>query len=327
MKTLMLVTLSLVSAGGRISWAQTGLVTLRDAREHAFSIDVPKSWTIHGGMFRLGLIDARPVVLMTSPDGKSTIQIGDRSIPPYTLASPALARLGFTEGKVFPALGTWPIVARYRRADEYIARYGVDHFGAMCSTPEAKQITSVPNRIIKTPYPGGQLTAAEGYFVCTANGQPMVGYVYAETFSTAPGPGGLWSVAAIGTFLAPAAQAKEVGEVLAQSWKTFAFNPAWTGAQSQLVNAVAAKSTRDLNQHLALAQAQFEKSMNAIHQQGDAFNDILNGTAVTRDATTGQIREVASGTGGRQWINARNTVVESAMSPGPGFHELQNIGR
>jgi hypothetical protein len=325
MKTLTLVTLSLVSAASRMSWAQKGSITLRDAREQAFSISVPSNWTSRGGMFRLGLIDARPVVLMTSPDGKSTIQIGDRSIPPYTLASPALARLGFTEGKIFPALGTWPIVARYRRADEYIAKYGLDHFGPMCLSPQARQITSVPNRIVKTPYPGGQLTAAEGYFVCTANGQQMIGYVYAETFSTAPGPGGLWNVAAIGSFLAPAAQAQEVGGVLKQSWETFAFNPAWTTAQTQLVNAVAQRSSGDLQRHLAAAQANFERTMNAIHQQGDEFNDILTGTAHTLDKTTGQIRDVASGTGGRLYINAQNTVAESAMSPGPGFHELQSV--
>jgi hypothetical protein len=322
MKTLGLVTLFFVSATAQTNW-----VTLRDTREQAFSIDAPKGWVIRGGMFRLGPIDTRPLVIMTSPDGKSNIQIGDRTIPAYALASPALARLGLTEGKFAPVLGSWPIVARYRPADEYVAKYGAAHFGAMCQSPEAKKIIPTAPRIIKTAYPGGQLTAAEAYFVCTANGQEMLGYVYAETWSTAPGAGALWSVGAIGTFLAPLAQAKEIGEILTGSWKTMAFNPAWAKAQNDLVNAIAAKSSGDLRQHLAASQAQFERSMNAIHQQGDAFSDVLNGTTLTRDSTTGQIREVATGTGGQQWINGRNTVVESSLSPGPGYHPLQTISR
>ena len=96
-------------------------------------------------------------------------------------------------------------------------------------------------------------------------------------------------------------------------------NPAWGKAQADLVNAIAVKSTGDLRVHLAQSQAQFEKSMNAIHQQGDAMSDVLTGTTLTRDTSTGQFREVASGTGGRQWMNARNMVVESALSPGTGL--------
>ena len=106
-----------------------------------------------------------------------------------------------------------------------------------------------------------------------------------------------------------------------------AFNPAWTKAEKQLVNAIAAKSSGDLRQHLAAAQAQFERSMNAIHQQGDMFSDVLNGTTLARDSSTGEIHEIATGTGGQHWINGRNTVVESSLSPGPGYHELQTISR
>ena len=322
MKPLALVTLSCLS----VAAAQSGWVTVRDNREHAFSITVPSNWSTHGGMFRMGIIDSRPVVLMTSPDGKSKIQIGDQLIPDYSLPSPQFERYGFTEGKVMPQLGSWPVVARFRPADEYVAKYGVAHFGAMCETlPEVKKVTSVPNRIVKTGYPGGQLTAAEGYFTCTANKQEMLGYVYAETYS-APGAGGLWAVDAIGSFLAPMAQAQQVGEVLAQSWKTFVFNPQWTRAQNNLVQAIAQKSTEDRQTHQRRAQAQFEQTMNAMHQQGDTFADVLNGTTVTKDAT-GQIHEVPTGTGGRQWLNGQNVVIESAFSPGPGFQPLTPAGR
>ncbi len=48
-------------------WAQGGVgwITVRDTREQAFSIDVPKGWKTYGGMFRFSSVDARPFVDMT----------------------------------------------------------------------------------------------------------------------------------------------------------------------------------------------------------------------------------------------------------------------
>ena len=306
--------------------AQTNWVTVRDTREQAFSISAPKGWTVHGGMFRLSALDARPVVDMTSPDGRSNIRIGD-IVPAYVQATPILARMGFTEGKVMPGSGSWPIVARFRSAQEYIAKYGTVRFASLCASVEATHIQPTEPRINKTQIPRGQNTAAEGFFTCTAHGQPMVGYVYGETWATGPGPGAIWGVGALGSFLAPAEQAKVVGELLAQSWKSWAFNPAWGKAQQDLVNAFARKSTADLQRNLAESQSRFDRTMRTIHHQTDNFNDILNGVTYTRDPTNGAHREVPTGTGGTHWMNGNNVVVESSLSPGPGFHQFENVSR
>jgi hypothetical protein len=63
------------------------------------------------------------------------------------------------------------------------------------------------------------------------------------------------------------------------------------------------------------------------HEQ-DNFNDIINGVALKRDPTTGQEYEVPLGTGGSQWIDpGTNRVVETALSPGAGFNQLETISR
>jgi hypothetical protein len=61
--------------------------------------------------------------------------------------------------------------------------------------------------------------------------------------------------------------------------------------------------------------------------QTDNFNDILNGVTYTRDPTNGAHREVPTGTGGTHWMNGNNVVVESSLSPGPGFHQFENVSR
>jgi hypothetical protein len=146
-----------------------------------------------------------------------------------------------------------------------------------------------------------------------------------ETWVTAPGPGAGWSVGALGGFLAPLTRAKATGELLTETWKTMAFNPAWAKAQSDLSWAIAQKSSMDLRRHLAESQARFEQTMHAMHQQGEEFNDILNGVTYTRDPTTGQYRYLPTGTGGTHWINGGGRVIEGSLSPGPGFHELQVV--
>lgn len=322
--SLSLAALSL--AGTLPALAQVNWVTVRDTREQAFSIDVPQGWTIRGGMFRaMGALNPRPVVDMTSPDGKTNIRIGDRGIPRYALSNPVLDRLGFTEGKIMPQLNTWPIVARYRKADEYIAKYGPLHFGPMCQSLQTRAINTVEPRIHKQSTPGGQVSAAEGLFVCTLNGDQMLGYVYSETWATAVVAGGFWDATTIGTFLAPMAQAQQAGDILKHSWGTFAFNPVWGQEFADLVKGTASQSTKERIIHQQESQAQGEYARSVQAQQADTFSDILTGTTVTRDPATGQIRRIATGAGGQHWTNNAGTVIESALSPGPGYRQLETV--
>src|SRR5580698_5695683 len=60
----------------------------QDPNEQAFTVEVPKGWTIKGGAFRIGYSDVRPMVDMISPDGKSEVRLGDVAIPPYALPTP-----------------------------------------------------------------------------------------------------------------------------------------------------------------------------------------------------------------------------------------------
>ncbi|MBV9779596.1 MAG: hypothetical protein JOY62_06440 [Acidobacteriaceae bacterium] len=54
---------------------------------------------------------------------------------------------------------------------------------------------------------------------------------------------------------------------------------------------------------------------------------MINNITLTRDPETGKEREVRTGQYKRNWINPQGTVVNSALSPGPSFHESQNISR
>ncbi|MGD0730287.1 MAG: hypothetical protein ABR956_03420 [Terracidiphilus sp.] len=315
-----IVGIVLAISGLTPSVAQTApsYVTVRDPRESAFSIEVPRGWKIYGGLFRYGYVDARPLIDMTSPDGMTNVRIGDATIPPYS-----------TPGLIQRAQG--PHVAAYATGDEFAAKYGLARFGSMCQSIQLRGSRPMPPRYHTLSRGTLRTTGGEAYFGCTLNGRQMLGYAYSETFLVGSGgPSSNWYVVALGSFLCPLDQAKTVGEILKHSAESIAMNSEWVRMQQQRVDQATrvllgvAQATANATQAMNAHQQQFNKMM---RQENDNFNDVLNGVSFTRDAATGREYEVATGAGGTKWVNGNQAVVESAMSPGPGFNQLQTISR
>jgi hypothetical protein len=288
-------------------------MTVRDQREQAFSIAVPKGWKTHGGLFRFSAVDARLVVDMTSPDGNTNIRVGDSTVPPY-LVPGRFVRPG-------------PRLAAYASGSVFATKYGQARFGSMC---ERLQLTRSQAIAPKYHPPGNGLirtTAGEATFTCVKNGSAMAAYVYAETtLIGSGGPGSNWTVSALGSMVAPAAEARATVALLQHSGESLVVNPAWMQMQAQLN----AQATRQINAStqatIAATAAESARERGMISAlQNDSFNDVINGVSLKVDPTTGQRYEAPLGTGNPQWINGNNVVVESALSPGPGFNQLQTV--
>jgi hypothetical protein len=295
--------------------ASSNWVSVRDPREQAFSIAVPKGWKIYGGLFRFSAVDARLVVDMTSPDGNTNVRVGDSTVPPY-LVPGRFVRSG-------------PRLAAYASGSAFATKYGQARFGSMC-----QQLRVTSNQAIAPKYhpPGNGLirtTAGEATFTCLKNGAAMAAYVYAETTLIGPGgPGSNWSVVALGSMIAPAAEVRAAVTILQHSGESLAINPAWMQMQAQLN----AQATRQINAStqatIAATAAESARERAMISAlQNDSFNDVINGVSLKVDPTTGQKYETPLGTGSPQWVNGNDLVVESALSPGPGFSQLQTVNR
>lgn len=304
---------SMLIAQSSVSW-----ISVRDTREQAFSIDVPKGWKTYGGMFRFSSVDARPFVDMTSPDGKSNIRVGDATIGGYATPNPWLPRRS-------------PNVASYASGDVFAKKYGEARFSQMC---QSLQVAQTHPMTPKYHQPGQGLirvTGGETIFTCSEKGQAMAGYVYSETMLVGPGgPNSQWYIVALGSFLAPVDKAQAVGEMLKHSGESLRFNPEWAKMEQALVD----QKTQEINDATkasmtmgAAQRAHQAKIMGMQQQQNDNFNDVINGVTFTRDPWTGETREVQTLQGGQKWINGNSTVVDSALSPGPGFHQIQTISR
>ena len=304
----------------------------QDPNEKAFSADVPAGWTARGGAYRLGFSDVRLMVDVTSANGDTNIRMGDIAIPPYFLPNQL-----HHEGEVYD-LGAQAqgIVARYRTGAEYARLYALSRFTAFCKTLTPQPVDSAPAVQLSADLaPQGSSTDGQVEFRCDTPQGAKIAYVYAKTASAQ----GLWQVAALGSFLAPTAQADLARTILLHESQSLQITPAWKdyqknmddqglqyqrARQQQRLNALA----QQVQQFEAKMQAMrdqvnsFERRQNAQAAQVESFDKTLVGVTSTTDPLDGSKRDVWTGTKSHYWINGNGTVVNSTDSPGPGWRPL-----
>lgn len=319
------------SSASQLAWA-----IFQDPLEQAFTVEVPQGWTARGGLFRMGYSDERPMVDLTSSDGRINVRLGDVSIPVYT------APIQYhPEGTVYD-LGAQAqlIVAHYRPGPEFAALYSRVRFYNICRNPAADTAdlgSDVPDYIPPDGPPPAQTSTGQIANRCTTDQGPRVAFAFARTTALS---GGIWTASTLGSFLAPPEQVALARSVLEHCARTFKLSPAWIEHQKQM-DAYALQYQRARQQQrmqeLAAQVRQFDQQMQAMrdqvsafrrHQQAQAdqvtsFTQALRGVTPTLDPLTGESREVWTGPHEGYWSNGVGGVANTNTSPGPGWHQLQ----
>jgi hypothetical protein len=319
------------SSGSTLAW-----VSFQDPFEKAFTLEVPRGWTAKGGLFRMGYSDERPMVDLTSPDGRINVRLGDVSIPVYT--SPVQFH---PEGTVYD-LGAQAqlIVARYRQGPEFAALYSRVRFYRICQNPVADTADlgpDMPDYIPADGPPPAQTSAGQIASHCTTDQGQRVALAFARTSLLS---GGIWTATTLGSFFAPPDQVGLARSVLEHCARTFTLSPEWIERQKQMdADALVYQRARQQRrmQELAAQVQQFDAQMQAMRSQVDSFRrrqdaqaaqvtsftQALRGVTPTLDPLTGESREVWTGAQANYWSNGNGGVANSALSPGAGWHQLQ----
>jgi hypothetical protein len=325
---LILLAASAWPATDAVQWVQ-----FQDPFEHAFTVDVPKGWTARGGLFRLGYSDARPMIDLVSPDGRTNIRLGDVAIPAYFVPD-QLHR----EGEVYD-LGAQAqlTVARYRAGQEYAAAYAQARFKAICANRSPQPIDSapavrdyVPDEIVPQKSSQGQTA-----YQCGSGPDAKASYVYARTSLYQ----GFWTVPALGSLAAPADQLPLARAILLRCSQSFQISPEWKQHQKELDReALVYQRERQQNRRRELSRqvAEFETRMQnmqnqvSLFERGQArqaaqvesFGNTLTGITPTVDPF-GNTRNVWTGPKNGYWTNGTGQVINSDLSPGAGWQPLQ----
>lgn len=311
-----------------VAWTQ-----FQDPFEHAFTTQVPKGWTVRGGLFRLGYSDERGMVDVQSPDGKVAVRIGDVSVPSYALPNPYHSR----EGEVYD-LGAQAqlIVEHYRTGPEFAVLYSQARFHELCHNPQPDSTDAgfqVPDH---TPLDGaGATSAGQIAWRCQTADGPRVVFAYTRTVEG----NGLWQAPAIVSFIAPPEQSALARSVAFEMANSFHLNPEWMERQKQMdAEGLQYQRLRQqgriqaIQQQMRQFQAQMQAMQNQVnaferHQQMQAnqvqeFDNALVGVTPTTDPFTGEQRDVWTGTKANYWVNGLGTVINSTDAPGPGFQQM-----
>jgi len=275
-------------------------VRWQDPKESAFSIEVPRGWSVTGGMFRFAPVDTRGAVELTSPDGQIRITSGDAEIPTHTVPTQTLAMAGFHEGSWYsPGYGLRMIVRRYLPGVNYASEYVQQKVGARCPGVQILDARDRPDlaqqhgqAYSQSGYVSQRFTVGEVAFTC---GGSMRGTFVAATLATGTPDSATWVVKALVGYVAPASQVAAAETVLGHLIESFETNPQW----AQMQQGVTAASSRIV----ARTQAQISTSMSESYWSRQRSQDNLSrqwsnvtlGQTDVVDPATGEKWKVASG--------------------------------
>ena len=192
----------------------------RDPAEGAFSTVVPRGWRAEGGLRRMASVDARPELLVQSPDGHILVRLGDAFIGSMVMPNQMLAASGFREGGFYsPGYGVRLRVLRYLPGAAFLTNFYLPQRVSQFSNVQARDLPQVTQQAMATYSRYGmniRVDTGETQFMAQSPNGPMHGYAFAMTrLVMAPGGGSaVWEVPYFFGYLAAPNQEAQARAVL-----------------------------------------------------------------------------------------------------------------
>lgn len=279
----------------------------QDPREQAFTLEVPKDWSVSGGTFRRASVDLIHVLQAQSPDQKILLQFNDSNIPIFALPSPVLAMAGFVEGSWYsPGYGVQMMVKRYIPGVHFISEYLMNHYRPRLSQfqivhqKNRPDIVSTFNRIYSQYMAYGisfTLHAGEAAFRFEHDSQPYAGYGFALTqvVQSTSMQGGNWSVALLVIYSCPASEANTVRQISNHMFQSLRMNPQWVASQQQLTANVSQIVTQTNQEISRIIDESYWSRQITLDNMNRRFSNTILGITDVVDPETGEKWKVEAG--------------------------------
>lgn len=307
-----------------------------DSAEAAFSIEVPLGWQVQGGMYRFGYFDVRWMMDVRSLDGKVILRVDDVNIPPYTLPGPHTGREG---QPYFKPQQFQMMVSNYREAQPYLELYAKRRFATVCQTltPRSSDWAPVMPSAWQTA-PGARSSQGRVAYDCATSDGARIVAAFARTILY-PG-NGLWVVDPVLSVIATPASAPLAYSMVQRMIDSWQKSPQWEAYQQRMTQMGLAQIQAGFNQFMRQMQAyhqartaamnqqvaHFEAQQNAQAQQVSGWGETLTGLVDLSDPATGNRFQVFSGPKANYYSNGKGVTINSNLSPGLGFHQVNQVG-
>jgi len=290
--------------------ADLPFVMWEDPDEKAYTVEVPAAWAIKGGLQRVSSLDARPWLLITSPDEAITLMIGADSVPFFIVPSAALAALGYNEGDSYVVGDTEFVLRPYMPGEQFAERFGLEMLGLdACEIgeaqplPELKAAISEYIRANRLDAYGTRQDVGAITYTCGAGDEVRTGYLLAFTLLDVQQGVEVWQAASVIGYATTPAHLAEAQSLLAQVTASWQLNADWLAQQPE-TTAADAEQRSAASTHFAnlIAAALPESTTSALDPGG-----LEVATTVTDEATNAAY-ELLSNTG-YEWIDEAGNLV------------------
>ncbi len=278
------------------------MVEWRDPAEGAFTCPVPRGWTVEGGLRRFSALDTRMEVVVTRPDRRIVVRIGDASVPPFQLPSQLGMSMGFREGGWYSPDGVnRSLIMRYLPSTVFLTQFYLPPRVGRIRDVRAKDFPDVSAQVAAQWQRAGTRARVDtGEIAFEAEGQPAPrkGYAFCQTILN-PLPNipdaGVWFMTALNGYLAAPAAEPEARAVLTRMALGLRWNPAWQAAQSRTNARVAEINRRTHEEISGIIQRTWENKSRSWDRSQENWSRAFRGEVRIADPETGEQFEVPSG--------------------------------
>ncbi|MFQ5627469.1 MAG: tetratricopeptide repeat protein [bacterium] len=315
-------------------------VRWQDPAEQAVSFEVPRSWSIRGGLVRRTALDYTFAARLNSPDGQIEIFMGDPNMPPFVLPSQMLQMSGMGEGSWYQMMdGTRALVQRYQTGVQFAGSYVQQAFGRKLSgvqiiqsqdRPDISQYVNQLNQQYGVYGVEAGLSTGEVYFQGSGQAGRRQGYAFAGTYliqmQDYTGSSGNWLVQHLYGYTAPPERVAEAQSVLRRIIATVQLNPAWARSQGNLTAATVQITTQTSNYISNTISKTWANTQQSQDRSMRKFSNYIRGVEDVIDPATGQRYQVESGSN-YYWINNLATKVGSNLGYNPDVTQFRQMIR
>ena len=268
---------------------------VQDAREGAFSAELPEGWNVELAMHRSG-VEPRPELRARSPQGDVLLFQDDRELGTFSVPNPLLQSLGFAEGSLYDPGGGRPMrVQRYLSGEDFLKWWLPQRF-AGARILRAQPLPELAARTAAARYRYGNATNASlatGEVDFEYQGQRGRARATTELYGLQDSRA--WAVIQLHGYLAEPASEPLAAEALAHTVATTSIELPWLQRERR-ISAREAQQQRDTMQHVnAIYRQTAAVRTESSDRNARVMGDLLSGTFRVVDPTTGESGTVQAG--------------------------------
>jgi hypothetical protein len=307
------------------------MVSWSDPKEGAFTYPVPQGWEVEGGTFRLAPLDMRQEILVTSPDKKVLVRIGDTSIPSFSLPGQMTQSAGMTEGMWSISGGVKALVMRYLPGFSFLTQYYLPQRVGPISNVRTRNYAEMAQKIQaqRSRVMPVQIDAGDVTFEAQTETGHRKGYGGVQTsmtpFQGTPGEGS-WRVEILVGYLA-APEAEPVAQaVLNRMIAGGQTNQNWSAQQSRFAGEISKIWSQTQSETSEIIRQSYENRSKAMDRSHERWSRAFRGEVLIEDPYTKQRYEVPSGSNYYWRVGSGNEFVGTEThSPDLPLHYLHQM--